>query len=90
MELLDVADRIVGWARDDEEVEAVVSYERDTEIRVYEGETLLDSITVNDDTYTGGGFGFYNYSQEQVRYGAFTPTALKVCPTDPCANSTHR
>ena len=33
-----IGDRIVGWAGDGEQVEAVVVHSRDTEIRVYEGE----------------------------------------------------
>lgn len=37
-DLFDIADRIVGWAEDGEQVEAVVVHSRDTEIRVYEGE----------------------------------------------------
>ncbi|MGI9621681.1 MAG: TldD/PmbA family protein [Acidimicrobiales bacterium] len=42
-ELVELADRIVGWAHDDEQVEAIVVHERETEIRVYEGE--LESFT---------------------------------------------
>lgn len=37
-DLLDVADDVVGWARDDEQVEVVVVHSEDTEVRVYEGE----------------------------------------------------
>ena len=37
-DLLDIADRVVGWANDGEQVEVVVVRSRDTEIRVYEGE----------------------------------------------------
>jgi PmbA protein len=36
-ELLAIGDRIVGWANDDEQLEAVVVRSRDTEIRAYEG-----------------------------------------------------
>jgi PmbA protein len=42
-QLLEIGDRIVGWARDGEQVEAVVVDERETEIRVYEGE--IESFT---------------------------------------------
>ncbi len=35
--------------------------------------TLWD-VTVNDSTFTSGQFGFYNYSQEQVRYAGFEQT----------------
>lgn len=37
-ELLALADRVIGWARDDEQVEVVVGRSTDTEIRVYEGD----------------------------------------------------
>ncbi|OWY63691.1 hypothetical protein B7486_51635 [cyanobacterium TDX16] len=37
-ELLDVGDEVVSWARDGEQVEVVVAYSKDTEVRVYEGE----------------------------------------------------
>ncbi len=42
-ELLEIGDRVVGWARPGEQLEAVVVHERDTEIRVYEGE--IESFT---------------------------------------------
>ena len=37
-DLLAIGDRVVGWAGDDEAVEAVVVHRRDTDIRVYDGE----------------------------------------------------
>src|SRR5262245_45868487 len=37
-DLLDIAQRIAGLARDSEEVEAYVARSRDTDIRVYQGE----------------------------------------------------
>ena len=37
-ELLEIGDRIIGWAGDDEEVEAVVAHEQETEVRAYDGE----------------------------------------------------
>src|SRR6478735_3585040 len=37
-DLLDIGDRIVSWARDGEQVEAVVGHARHTDVRVYEGE----------------------------------------------------
>lgn len=42
-ELLSIADRIVGWSRDGEQVEAVVVHDRETEVRVYKGE--VESFT---------------------------------------------
>jgi PmbA protein len=37
-DLLDIADKVVGWANDGEEVEAYAVHSRNTHIRVYEGE----------------------------------------------------
>jgi PmbA protein len=37
-ELLAIADRVIGWAEDDEQVEVVVVHDRDTEVRAYEGD----------------------------------------------------
>lgn len=42
-DLLNIGDRIVGWARDGEQVEAVVVSEQETEVRVYEG--AIESYT---------------------------------------------
>jgi hypothetical protein len=41
-------------------------------ITVTRGTTVLAAISINDSTYTSGRFGFYNYSQAQVRYAGFT------------------
>lgn len=35
-------------------------------------DAVLWDVTINDMTFSGGQFGFYNYSQEQVRYAGFT------------------
>ncbi len=45
-------------------------------ITVKQGATVLSSITLQDDTFPSGGFGFYNYSQNAVRYRDFTREAL--------------
>ena len=45
-------------------------------ITVKQGATVLADITVNDSTYSNGLFGFYNYSQEQVRYSGFRKLSL--------------
>jgi PmbA protein len=42
-DLLNIGDRIVGWAHDGEQVEAVVVSDHETEVRVYEGE--IESYT---------------------------------------------
>ena len=42
------------------------------QIEVRQGNTLLESWTINDNTFTDGQFGFYNYSQNNVVYQGFT------------------
>jgi hypothetical protein len=37
-------------------------------ITLSQGQTEIATLTSNDATYTSGSFGFYNYSQEAVRY----------------------
>jgi hypothetical protein len=46
-------------------------------ILVKEGDTVLWDTTVADDTFTGGQFGFYNYSQQAVEYAGFVQTGGK-------------
>ena len=41
--LLEIAERVVGWAGPDFDVEAFVAHERETEVRAYEGE--VESLT---------------------------------------------
>jgi len=41
---------------------------------VKQGASTLWDVTVNDTTFTGGQFGFYNYSQQNVRYAGFEQT----------------
>lgn len=43
-------------------------------IVVKEGLTTLWDVTVSDTTFNGGEFGFYNYSQQSVRYAGFEQT----------------
>ncbi|MCY4193655.1 MAG: TldD/PmbA family protein, partial [bacterium] len=50
-ELLEVAERIVGWGREGEQVEAVVGHSRETEVRVYEGE--IESLSVAESQGVG-------------------------------------
>ena len=50
-ELQAIADRVVGWAEGDEEVEAIVVRERETEVRVYEGE--IESFTASESSGIG-------------------------------------
>jgi hypothetical protein len=45
-------------------------------ITIRQGETVLDTIVLADSTFTSGLFGFYNNSQNQVRYTGFTDTQV--------------
>ena len=49
-------------------------------INVTQGGIALDTIVINDATYTSGQFGFYNFSQSQVRYAGFTRGFLSPTP----------
>jgi hypothetical protein len=48
----------------------------DIKIEIWEGATMVMSLTSNDATYRGGKFGFYNYSQPGVRYEGFSFSPL--------------
>ncbi|WP_024347851.1 Ig-like domain-containing protein [Lacrimispora indolis] len=41
-------------------------------IVVKQGTKIIDDITIIDNTYTSGKFGFYNFSQDMVTYTGFT------------------
>ncbi len=45
-------------------------------ITVSIGDTVLEAATIEDDTYTSGGFGFYNFSQDNAVYRGFTSQAV--------------
>ncbi|NEQ42484.1 MAG: tandem-95 repeat protein [Leptolyngbya sp. SIOISBB] len=40
-------------------------------ITVRDGEEIVESVTIEDDTFTSGKFGFYNRSQNNVTYSGF-------------------
>jgi hypothetical protein len=44
------------------------------EVTVKQGAVVLEHWNVSDTTYSNGKFGFYNYSQNAVRYEGFTQT----------------
>jgi PmbA protein len=50
-ELQDLADRVVGWAREGEEVEAYVARSRDTSVRIYSGE--IESLSTAESEGVG-------------------------------------
>ncbi len=59
-------------------------------ISLYQEEVLLDTFTLQDDTFSEGNFGFYNYSQDEVFYQGFESERLAsrsyqypVIATDP-------
>jgi subtilisin-like proprotein convertase family protein len=49
-------------------------------ITIREGTNVLDTISIDDSTYFTGKFGFYNYSQDHVRYEGFTRRKLSPHP----------
>lgn len=61
-ELLDVAERIAGWARDGEQVEAYVARSRDTDVRIFDGDieslSSAESEGVGVRVVVGGRQGF--------------------------------
>ncbi len=50
-ELLEIAERVVGWARAGEEVEALVGHSQETDVRVYGGE--IESLSVAESQGVG-------------------------------------
>lgn len=49
-------------------------------ILVNQGLTTLWDVTVSDSTFTSGEFGFYNFSQQSVRYAGFEQTGGVTVP----------
>ncbi|MBN2181414.1 MAG: hypothetical protein JW715_05835 [Sedimentisphaerales bacterium] len=49
-------------------------------IIVMQGSTTLWDHTIYDSTFSSGQFGFYNYSQENVRYAGFEQTGGVIVP----------
>lgn len=49
-------------------------------IQVSLGNTILWDVTVNDNSFTSGQFGFYNLSQSSVQYSGFEQTGGTVIP----------
>ncbi len=48
-------------------------------ITVLEDDAILWDVTINDSSYVGGQFGFYNFSQAHVQYSGFTLNIPPVC-----------
>jgi RHS repeat-associated protein len=66
----------IGWAEFTDYQFTLQFYPGEIRISVKRGTTVLADFTVNDSTYTNGRFGFYNYSQAQVRYSGFRRLSL--------------
>ena len=46
------------------------------QIRVFSDDTLLREISIDDSTFSGGQFGFYNFSQSNVVYEGFAQVTI--------------
>jgi RHS repeat-associated protein len=66
----------IGWAEFIDYQFTLQFHPGEIRIIVKRGTTILADFTVNDATYTNGRFGFYNYSQAQVRYSGFRRLSL--------------
>jgi RHS repeat-associated protein len=66
----------IGWADFTDYQFTLQFYPGEIRIIVKQGATVLADFTVHDSTYTNGRFGFYNYSQEQVKYSGFRRLSL--------------
>ena len=73
----------VGWVEDEEYAFFLEFHPGSFKLEVYDSaETQLVSWSVEDDTYAGGQFGFYNYSQAPVTYQSFTQRKTpRACST---------
>ncbi len=52
----------------------------DIHVIVKDGTATLWDVTLNDTTFSSGEFGFYNFSQQSVRYAGFEQTGGTVVP----------
>lgn len=52
----------------------------DIHVIVKDGAATLWDVTLNDTTFSSGEFGFYNFSQQSVRYAGFEQTGGTVVP----------
>ena len=55
----------------------------DINIVIKDGATTLWDVNVNDTTFTSGEFGFYNNSQQNVKYAGFEQTGGTVVTPEP-------
>ena len=67
----------IGW-KDNVDYDLKLSFRPGAiTIEVMQGATKVISITSNDTTYRSGKFGFFNYSQEAVRYEFFSISPIQ-------------
>ncbi|HEV2706799.1 MAG TPA: RHS repeat-associated core domain-containing protein [Pyrinomonadaceae bacterium] len=66
----------IGWSEFTDYQFTLQFHPGEIKIIVRQGANVLADITVKDQTYTNGLFGFYNYSQAQVRYSGFRRLSL--------------
>ena len=85
MELLELADRLVGWARAGEQLEAFVVRSAETEVRAYDGsvESLSSAVT------EGVGIRIVHDQRQGFAYaGTFEASALEQAVADARDNAT--
>jgi len=84
-EAQEVADRVVGWARDGEQLEAVVAWSRSTEVRAYEGE--VEHFVGADDL--GVGVRVIDAGRTGMSWsGVLDTDALEACVAEARDNAT--
>ncbi|CAA0121101.1 tRNA(Glu)-specific nuclease WapA [Halioglobus japonicus] len=66
----------VAWIRGRNYQFTLTFFPGEFTITVREGASVKGSFTVQDDTFADGAFGFYNHSQERVKYRGFTREVL--------------
>ena len=69
--LVDVAQNPAGWKDNTEYDIELIFRPGDIKVTIKEADTVVVTITSSDSTYRSGKFGFFNYSQEGVRYEFF-------------------
>src|ERR1041384_703071 len=57
------------------------------DINISRGTNVVSTISIDDNTYTNGQFGFYNFSQDHVEYSGFTKRQLFPEPVVSVADS---
>lgn len=69
--------KAVPWEYDEEYSFSVNFVPGSTKISIHKGSVEIDEITVTDSIISSGKFGFYNYSQDNVRYDGLVKTPVQ-------------